>query len=75
MDLVLHKHADNIVLALKELGYWDLADTIETGIDPIGKELNQNEYDEYVSQAKQIFEENGYTPAQVKSIDHKKCLI
>ena len=78
MELELHKHAEQIALALRELNYWDLAEIIEYGKDfkeGFRKKFEQEDYNQYIEQAKEIFEENGYSPAQVKSIDHKNCLI
>ena len=39
---------------LENAGYYDLANTIQTGIDPIGRELTQDQYDAYLAEADEI---------------------
>lgn len=48
------KNLGHIVTMLENAGYYDLANTIQTGIDPIGRELTQDQYDAYLAEADEI---------------------
>jgi hypothetical protein len=48
------KNLGHIVTMLENAGYHDLANTIHTGIDPIGRELDQDQYDAYLAEADEI---------------------
>lgn len=47
-------NAGHIATMLENAGYWDLAQTVQTGIDPMGRELTQKQYDDYLSMADEI---------------------
>ena len=54
----LVKNTGNYVERLEELGYWDLAETVGSGYDSLNNELTQQEYNQKVITADEIFKEN-----------------